>query len=158
MSTDQPHYPDIDLTELKIGVVCATFNPTLTDALLRRVRDQLQGEPKVTDLLIERVPGSNEIPSCIDLILQNKSFDCMVALGVVIKGSTSHHHLVAEATAHALQDLSFHYHVPIINGIVVTDDLQSAEERITGQIDRGFEFAKAALQMAQLRKKWTKIS
>ena len=48
MSTDQPHYPDIDLTELKIGVVCATFNPTLTDALLRRVRDQLEGEPNVT--------------------------------------------------------------------------------------------------------------
>jgi 6,7-dimethyl-8-ribityllumazine synthase len=45
----------------------------------------------------------------------------------------------------------------VINGIVVTDDLQSAEERITGPLDRGLEFAKAALEMAALQKKWTKI-
>ena len=46
--------------------------------------------------------------------------------------------------------------VPIINGIIVTDDLVSAEERITGGLDRGSEFARAALQMAQLYEKWTK--
>jgi 6,7-dimethyl-8-ribityllumazine synthase len=109
------------------------------------------------NLLIERVPGSNEIPSGIDLILQNKTFDCFVALGVVIKGTTSHHHLVAEASGHALQKISLQYHIPVINGIVVTDDIKSAEDRITGHIDRGLEFAEAALHMAQLHKKWTKI-
>jgi 6,7-dimethyl-8-ribityllumazine synthase len=64
---------------------------------------------------------------------------------------------VAEASGHALQNLAIQYHTPVINGIVVTDDLQSAEERITGPLDRGLEFAKAALEMAALRKKWTKI-
>ena len=85
------------------------------------------------------------------------NFDCLVALGVVIKGGTSHHHLVAESTGHSLQSLSLQYHTPIINGIVVTDDIKSAEDRIIGNIDRGMEFANAALFMAQLKQKWTKI-
>ena len=49
---------------------------------------------------------------CIDLILQKMKFDCLVALGVVIKGGTSHHHLVAESTGHRLQSLSFNIILP----------------------------------------------
>jgi 6,7-dimethyl-8-ribityllumazine synthase len=49
------------------------------------------------------------------------------------------------------------YNTPIINGIVVTDTLQDAEERITGKLDRGHEFAQAAIEMGNLQKKWTKI-
>jgi 6,7-dimethyl-8-ribityllumazine synthase len=156
MSTDSPKYESIDASELAIGIVCASFNPSLTGALLARVHNFL-GKANLQNLLIERVPGSNEIPSGIDLLLKNQTFNCMVGLGVVIKGSTSHHHLVAEASGHALQTISLQYHTPVINGIVVTDDIQSAEDRITGHIDRGLEFAEAALQMAQLHKKWTKI-
>jgi len=157
MSTDSPDNLITDPAELSIGVVCASFNPHLCEALLKRVTNCLQEEGMLKELLIERVPGSNEVPIGIDLILQNSHFDCVIGLGVVIKGSTSHHHLVAESTGHALQNLSLQYHTPIINGIVVTDDLQSARERITGEIDRGMEFAKAALHMAQIHKKWTKI-
>jgi 6,7-dimethyl-8-ribityllumazine synthase len=80
----------------------------------------------------------------------------MIGLGVVIKGATSHHHLVAESAGNALQSLSLSQGVPVINGIIVTDDLSSAEERITGRLDRGSEFARAALEMAQLHEKWTK--
>ena len=157
MSTDTPDYSIVDPSQLSIGVVCASFNPSLREALLFRVLSCLEENGKLQNLIIERVPGSNEIPSCIDLILNNNSLDCIIGLGVVIKGSTSHHHLVAEASGHALQNLAMQYHTPVINGIVVTDDLQSAEERITGPLDRGLEFAKAALEMAALRKKWTKI-
>ena len=47
--------------------------------------------------------------------------------------------------------------IPVINGIVVTEDLKSAEDRVHGSIDRGSEFAQAALFMGQIKKKWTKI-
>ena len=116
----------------------------------------LEENGKLQNLIIERVPGSNEIPSGIDLILNNNSLDCIIGLGVVIKGSTSHHHLVAKSSGNAMQNLALQYHTPVINGIVVTDDIHSAEERITGKLDRGLEFARAALEMAVLRKKWTK--
>jgi 6,7-dimethyl-8-ribityllumazine synthase len=81
----------------------------------------------------------------------------MIGLGVVIKGATSHHHLVAESTGNAIQSLVAQHGVPIINGIVVTDDEDLAKERINGTLDRGKEFAQAALEMAYLYKKWTKI-
>ena len=62
--------------------------------------------------------------------------------------------LVAESAGHAIQSLVINYHLPIINGIVVTDDLATAQERITGSLDRGREFAHAALEMASFRQKW----
>ena len=157
MSTDSPDNLITDPAELSIGVVCASFNSDLCESLLTRVTNCLQEKGMLKKLLTERVPGSNEVPSGIDLILESASFDCMIGLGVVIKGSTSHHHLVAETSGHSLQNLSVKYHTPIINGIVVTDDLQSAEDRIVGEIDRGKEFAKAALHMAHLKRKWTRI-
>ena len=157
MSTDSPDNLITDPAELTIGIVCASFNSDLCEFLLTRVTSCLQEKGMLKKLLIERVPGSNEVPSGIDLILESSSFDSMIGLGVVIKGSTSHHHLVAEASGHSLQNLSVKYHTPIINGIVVTDDLQSAEDRIVGEIDRGKEFAKAALHMANLKRKWTRI-
>ena len=157
MSTDSPDNLITDPAELSIGVVCASFNSDLCESLLTRVTICLQEKGMLKKLLIERVPGSNEVPSGIDLILEGTSFDCMIGLGVVIKGSTSHHHLVAETSGHSLQNLSVKYHTPIINGIVVTDDLQSAEDRSVGEIDRGKEFAKAALHMAHLKRKWTRI-
>ena len=157
MSTDSPDNLITDPAELSIGVVCASFNSDLCESLLTRVTSCLQEKAMLKKLLIERVPGSNEVPSGIDLILESASFDCMIGLGVVIKGSTSHHHLVAEASGHSLQNLSVKYHTPIINGIVVTDDLQSAEDRIVGEIDRGKEFAQAALHMAYLKRKWIRI-
>ena len=80
----------------------------------------------------------------------------MIGLGVVIKGATSHHHLVAESAGNAIQSLVLQHGVPIINGIVVTDDENSANERINGSLDRGREFAQAALEMAHLHEKWTK--
>lgn len=157
MSTDSPVNLITDPAELSIGVVCASFNSDLCESLLTRVTSCLQEKAMLKKLLIERVPGSNEVPSGIDLILESASFDCMIGLGVVIKGSTSHHHLVAEASGHSLQNLSVKYHTPIINGIVVTDDLQSAEDRIVGEMDRGKEFAQAALHMAYLKRKWIRI-
>ena len=157
MSTDSPHYSKVEPRELSIGVVCASFNPSLCEALLSRVLDCLEENGKLQNLIVERVPGSNEIPSAVDLILDSSSLDSIIGLGVVIKGSTSHHQLVAELSGYALQNLSLQYHTPVINGIVVTDNVQAAEERITGPLDRGSEFARAAIEMAALKKKWTRI-
>lgn len=157
MSEDTPSYTAIDPTGYEFGIVTASYNETLCDVLLSRVCEVLNitGVPK--EVIIERVPGSHELPAALKLMLESRPFHCLIALGVVIKGSTSHHHLVAESAGHAIQSLVAHHGVPIINGIVVTDDLQTAEERIIGRLDRGKEFAQSALRMAQLFEKWTKI-
>jgi 6,7-dimethyl-8-ribityllumazine synthase len=155
LSTDSPSAPVIDPSPFAFGIVCARFNETLTHSLLDRVVTVLQEQGKPAELVIERVPGSHEVPAGLSLLAESGRFSCLIGLGVVIKGSTSHHHLVAESAGNAIQSLVVRHTLPIINGIVVTDDLTTAEERITGRLDRGREFAYAALEMAQFRQKWT---
>lgn len=158
MSIEIPSFSPIEPSNFRLGIVAAQFNPALADALLSRVVEIIEENGKPMELVIERVPGSNEIPAALNFLLENKSFSCLLGIGVVIKGSTSHHHLVAESAGNAIQSLIIKHNTPIINGIIVTDDLQSAEERISGSIDRGREFAQSALQMAKLKGKWTTIS
>jgi 6,7-dimethyl-8-ribityllumazine synthase len=155
VSTDSPSAPVIDPSPFAFGIVCARFNESLTQSLLDRVVNVLQEQGKPAELVIERVPGSHEVPAGLSLLAETGRFSCLIGLGVVIKGSTSHHHLVAESAGNAIQSLVVRHTLPIINGIVVTDDLPTAEERITGNLDRGREFAYAALEMAQFRQKWT---
>ena len=154
MSFDSPTALVIDPSPFCFGIVCARFNEGLTKHLLDRVLEVLQEHGKPADLVVERVPGSHEVPAGLSLLADTGRFSSLIGLGVVIKGSTSHHHLVAESAGHAIQNLVVHHRLPIINGIVVTDDLPTAEERITGKLDRGQEFAHAALEMASLRQRW----
>tara|TARA_B100001027_G_scaffold135119_1_gene93655 strand:- start:11985 stop:12461 length:477 start_codon:yes stop_codon:yes gene_type:complete len=158
MSLEKPPFSPIEPSNFRLGVVAAQFNQGLVDSLLSRVVEVIEENGKPMELVIERVPGSNEIPAALNFMLENKSFSCLLGLGVVIKGSTSHHHLVAESAGNAIQSLMIKHNTPIINGIIVTDDRQTAEERISGSIDRGREFAQSALQMANLKGKWTTIS
>jgi 6,7-dimethyl-8-ribityllumazine synthase len=156
MSDQSPSDKVIDPRSFSFGVVAARYNESLVEALLERVTSSLCENGQPAALVVERVPGSHEIPSAMSLMIEARPFSCLVGLGVVIKGVTSHHHLVAESAGHAFQSLVVRHGVPIINGLVVTEVEDSAAERITGRLDRGREFAKAALEMAQLREKWTK--
>lgn len=157
MSSEIQPPSNLSSNSLRIGIVAARFNKILIESLLSRVTDclSINGQPEF--ILIERVPGSNEIPSALSFLLQANKFSCMIGLGVVIKGSTSHHHLVAESASNAIQSLVIKHNTPIINGIIVTNNLIDAEDRITGELDRGYEFANAAIEMGHLYKKWTKI-
>lgn len=156
MSESPPSEKNLSSEGLSFGIVAARYNEELVESLLRKVTDCLCENGNPGELLIERVPGSHEIPSALNLMLNARTFSCMIGLGVVIKGQTSHHHLVAESAGNAIQSLVSQHGVPIINGIVVTDDENSANERINGSLDRGREFAQAALEMAHLHEKWTK--
>jgi 6,7-dimethyl-8-ribityllumazine synthase len=156
MSEDSPKPMSWDLSSARIGIVAARFNQALVDNLVEKVSQALAsyGQPESL-LTLERTPGSNEIPVAASL-LTNGIYDleCIITLGVVIKGSTDHHHLVGQSTSLALQDLSIKTEIPIINGIIVTDTREQAIERIEGTMNRGFQFANAAAEMIELRRKW----
>ncbi len=157
MSSEFQPTSNLSVKSLKVGIVASRFNFSLINSLLERVLDCLHENGKPEKLLIERVPGSHEIPAALSLMLASEKFSCLLGLGVVIKGATSHHHLVAESASNAIQNLVVMNNIPIINGIIVTDNLKDAEERITGRLDRGHEFAQAVIEMGNLQKKWTKI-
>ncbi|MBT3569863.1 MAG: 6,7-dimethyl-8-ribityllumazine synthase, partial [Opitutae bacterium] len=121
MSLDPPQGGKWSSDGLRLGIVCARYNEVLTDALMDKVTAIIKDAGEPERLVVERVPGSHEVPVAMSLMLEAETFDCLVGLGVVIKGSTSHHHLVAESAGQAMQQLAVARSTPIINGIIVTD-------------------------------------
>ena len=154
MSLDAPPHLSIDGKPLIVGVVAARYNARLVEALLAQVSAGLRAAGvKEKRLLVERVPGSNELPSAVQLLLRRKRCDVVVALGVIIRGGTLHYELVAQASGDGLMRVSLDARTPVINGVVVAENLKQAEERCLGKINRGAEFARAALEMAALKKR-----
>jgi len=76
--------------------------------------------------------------------------DAVVALGVIIRGGTIHYELIASAAANGLQGVAISSRVPVINGIIVAENRAQARARCQGRIDRGAEFANAAVSMAAM--------
>jgi 6,7-dimethyl-8-ribityllumazine synthase len=152
MSQNPPSTRRINGAKFRIGVVAARFNEALVDGLLVRLLDGLQASA-VTAGRIEviRVPGSHEVPWAAGRLAASRRFDCVVALGVLIGGDTNHHEMVGQSVSHALQGIAVATGVPVINGVIVTDTLAQAKARTIGKINRGAEFAHAALAMAALK-------
>ena len=66
--------------------------------------------------------------------------------------------MIANSGAQAINQISFEKNIPIINGVIVANTLQEAEDRCGSKINRGKEFALAAIEMGQLKEKWTKTN
>ena len=139
---------------LRIGIVAARFNQTLVDGLLDRVTEGLaQAGVRSVDVTIVRVPGSHEVPWAVQRLAVAGRRDCGVGLGVLIAGDTNHHELVGERVSHALQRVALDTGVPVINGVMAVNSLAQARARCVGRINRGAEFAAAALEMAVLKRR-----
>lgn len=157
MSLDSPTPQSIDGSSFRIGIVAARFNARLVDGLLGRAIAGLQAA-NVSDANIGsvRVPGSHEVPWAAQTLATGGQYDCVIALGVLIGGDTNHHELVGESVSHALQRVALTTGVPVINGVIVVNTIEQAEERCLGKIERGGEFAAAALEMAALKRKFSR--
>jgi len=153
MSLDSPNVLSFDGTGLRVGIVAARFNQRYVDGLIRHVTDTLRASGVAeSDLRTVRVPGSGELPSAVQWLLRGGAFDVVIALGVVIKGGTLHDQLVAEAAQTGLLRVSLDAGIPVIAGVVTANDTAQAEARCWGEINRGAEFARGALEMAILQK------
>jgi 6,7-dimethyl-8-ribityllumazine synthase len=83
-------------------------------------------------------------------LAQGGKRDCVISLGVLIGGDTNHHEMVGQSVSQALQRVALSTHTPVINGVIVANTLKQAQARCLGSINRGAEFARAALEMAAL--------
>jgi 6,7-dimethyl-8-ribityllumazine synthase len=157
MSLDAPPAAVTDGSGFRIGIAAARFNAELVDGLLVRVADSLRGAGvKEANLTVIRVPGSHEVPWAAQTLATGSQCDCVIGLGVLIAGDTSHHEMVGASVSQALQKVALETRVPAINGVIVVNSLEQARERCVGRINRGGEFAAAALEMAALKRKFSR--
>jgi 6,7-dimethyl-8-ribityllumazine synthase len=157
MSGDSPILEPIDASGYRIAIVAARFNGELVEALLGRVRSRLsKAGVRDRNVALVRVPGSNELPVAAQLLIDGGRTDAVIALGVIIRGGTLHFELIATAATNGLMDVAISSRVPVINGVIVAGNRAQAKDRCAGRIDRGSEFADAAVAMAALRKRLSK--
>jgi 6,7-dimethyl-8-ribityllumazine synthase len=153
MSRHTPSSAPIDGRPLTIAIAAARYNERLVEALLRQVRDSLRAagvqERRIT---LVRVPGSNELPSAVQLLCARRRPDACIALGVIIRGETRHYELVAENASRGLLRVALAARTPVINGVIVGENERQAVVRCLGRRRRGAEFAHAALAMAALKR------
>ena len=140
---------------LKIAIVVSRFNSAVTDKLLEGALSFLKRcGVKDDDVDCFRVPGSYEIPLISKILSKNKKYDCIIALGAVIRGDTPHFEYVASAVSEGIIKTTLETETPIIFGIVTADDLESALERAGGkQGNKGKESAETAVEIANLYRK-----
>ena len=133
---------------LRIGMVQARFNASITDALASACRGELL-ELGVAESDIEHVlvPGALEIPVALQAMADNGRFDALVALGCVIRGETYHFELVANESAAGVTRVSLDYRLPVANVILTTDNMEQA---IARQSDKGVDAARVVVEMANL--------
>lgn len=152
MSLDSPEFkPHSELMRVsRFAIVTAAYNASIVERLYESARAVLL-EHAVPEHAIERhrVPGSNELPYVMHMLALTGEYDCLIALGVVIAGDTKHHEMIEITTANAIQRIGMVTEVPCINGIITTETREQAENRAGERINRGREFAMAAMCMAE---------
>ena len=151
MSLAVPSVVSISGAPFRVGIAAARFNERLVDALLAQVTDCLKASGvKASRLDVVRVPGSNELPVAVQLLAARARYDVLIALGLLIRGDTIHYEVIAYSATHGLQDVAVATRIPVINGVLTVENDAQARERCHGTTDRGAEFARAALEMADL--------
>lgn len=145
--------PVRDGAGMRVAVVCGRFNDHVTMRLLEGVRRGLDAIGVETSGIREVwVPGAFEIPLAAKTLARTGRFDAVICIGCVIRGDTAHFDLVAAQCAEGSQRVGLETEVPVIFGVLTTENLEQALVRSEGPGGHnvGEEAARAALDMATL--------
>ncbi len=139
----------LDASGLRLAVVVARFNAHVTSKLYDGCRDELAERGLELDTLTTvEVPGCFELPLVARELAASGRFDAIVCLGAVIRGDTPHFDYVSSETASGLQRAALDTGVPVVFGVLTTDNEEQAVERVGGsEGHKGRDAALTAIEM-----------
>ena len=129
MSNSLPPKPRIVGVKTRICIVASIYNESFTNALTENAVAELRELIPNGRIDVIRVPGAFEIPVMIASVLHRDPPACIIALGLIIRGSTAHANLVGSSVTDALQRLAVQSLCPIIHEVLLLDDEQQAHAR-----------------------------
>ncbi|AIQ69867.1 MULTISPECIES: 6,7-dimethyl-8-ribityllumazine synthase [Paenibacillus] len=139
---------------LKYGVVVGRFNEFITSKLLSGALDAFKRHGVADDEVdVAWVPGVFEIPLIAQKMAESGRYDAVIALGTVIRGSTTHYDYVCNEVAKGVAAINLKTGIPTIFGVVTTENIEQAIERSgTKAGNKGWDAATSAIEMANLNK------
>jgi len=144
----------LDAKGLKFGIVIARFNEFISGKLLSGCIDGLKRHgADEANIDVIWTPGAFEIPLVAKKAAMSKKYDAVICLGAVIRGATPHFDYVAAEVSKGVASVGLETGIPVIFGILTTENLEQAIERAgTKSGNKGFDAALAAIEMVNLVK------
>ena len=145
--------PVLDGRGLRLAVVCGRFNDHITMRLLDGVRRGIAAlRVAAQDVSETWVPGAFELPMAAKAFAESGSVDAVICVGCVIRGETTHYETVAGECAAGIQQAQLATGVPIVFGVLTTENLDQALARSEepGGHNVGEDAAATAVEMATL--------
>jgi 6,7-dimethyl-8-ribityllumazine synthase len=136
----------------RFGIVVSRFNELISRKLLEGALDCLIRHNTDKDLItVVWVPGAFEIPLIAQKLARSKQYDAVICIGAVIRGSTPHFDYVAAEVSKGVAAVGLEENVPVIFGVLTTDNIEQAVERAgTKAGNKGWDAALGAIEMADL--------
>lgn len=146
---------DINASDVRVGVVVAEWNHDITSALLHGVVDTMKSFGVIDENIhVHYVPGSFELPMGAKLITASLQVDVVICLGCVIQGETRHFEFISNAVANGITQVGLDTNIPVVFGVLTTDNYQQAKDRAGGKHgNKGDEAGATAVKMAELKRK-----
>lgn len=142
----------LTITNEKFCIVVSRFNEFITSKLLSGALDELKRHgAKIENIDIVWCPGAFEIPLVAKKCAKTNKYNAIIALGAVIKGSTSHYDYVCAEVSKGVASVGLETEIPVIFGVITTDNIEQAIERAgTKAGNKGSDAAKSAIEMSNL--------
>ena len=140
-----------DASNMCFGIVVAEWNPEITGALLEGAVKTLEKHGTIPENIhVKTVPGSFELIYGAQQMCRNDGFDAVIILGSVIRGETPHFDYICEGVTSGIAHLNATPNIPVIYGLLTTNNLQQAKDRSGGRLgNKGDECAIVAIKMAK---------
>lgn len=137
---------------MKVGIVAARFNAFIVSKLVAGAQDALvRHDVKEEDIDLAWVPGAFEIPLIASKMAKSGKYDAVIALGAVIRGSTTHYDYVCSEVSKGIANVSLNSDIPVMFGVITTENIEQAIERAgTKAGNKGYDCALGAIEMVNL--------
>ena len=142
----------LDASGRRFAIVASRFNDFIVKALLDGALDAIKRHGgDLASVGVVWVPGAYEIPLAAKRLALSGRYDAVITLGAVIRGSTAHFDYVAGGVSSGVSAVSLETNVPVIFGVLTTENIEQAIERAgTKAGNHGFGAAVTAIEMASL--------
>ena len=137
---------------MKVGIVAARFNEFIVSKMVAGAQDALvRHDVKEEDIDLAWVPGAFEIPLIASKMAKSGKYDAVIALGAVIRGSTTHYDYVCSEVSKGIANVSLNSDIPVMFGVITTENIEQAIERAgTKAGNKGYDCALGAIEMVNL--------
>lgn len=142
-----------DAKGMRFGILVSEWNPEITEALKEGAISILRSNgASPDDIIVQHVPGSFELPGAARIMINAIKPDAVICLGCVIQGETRHFEFICNAVANSIAMINATEGIPVIFGVLTTDNFQQAKDRAGGKYgNKGDEAAVAAIKMVALK-------